>query len=472
VNKISKQEREMTFEKKQLKSLEKMKSKTKTPLYFAVIIILILLVDIVDNFTTNIPGNIQKDYIIDFLITNGTFTDYNKAYSFHSGISVISYVIGLITPFYKSLGDKYGRKPLFVISTIGMTIGLFTIMLAPSYFIFMLGTCITTFFLGHDIQILYILEEAPAKHRAKVYSFVKCLGGLSSLLIPVFRTTLMKNQSELWRKVYLVPAIMGVVVIFLVLFFARETEVFTEERYKYLQIPYEERERIKLEEKEKAKEWGIVPAIKYIFKHKQLKTLLIIKCLFDVAILAVQNYNSIMGEFWGMNNDEDITRALYFFPIFYCISLIISGILADKIGRKKTILIFGFITLITFGLFIFFCSQYNNESFKGDVPVIAGIMYGLYLGGYWIGRDYMEIMATEMVPTEIRSSIIGAFSLLVYSGMAIGFGLNAVLPLITGSIWLSSLIITVPTVLVAVILLLIKVKETKGADYSKIVDAE
>lgn len=453
--------RELAFEKKQLIRLEKYRSKPKTKLYFITIVILILLVDILDNFTTNTPGNITSCFINEFFVVNKGVS-YTDGLATHNLVCLITYAIGLITPFYKALGDKYGRKPLFVISTLGMTFGLFTIFLCKTYLVFIIGTCITTFFLGHDIQILYILEEAPAKHRAKIYSLVKCLGGLSSLMIPLLRQTMMHDDSSLWRNVYLLPAISGIFIAILVILFAKETEVFVQERYDYLQIPYEERQRIKKEEKEKAKESGIGPAIKYIFKHKALRDLLIIKCIFDIAILAVQNYNSIMANDF-LFTEANISKAEYFFPIFYCLSVIVSGILADKIGRKVTILIFSSITLITFILFIVFCSKQMD-------PVVVGIMYGLYLGGYWIGRDYMEIMATEMVPTEIRSSIIGAFSLLVYSGMAIGYAANTVLIAVLAKVWLPSLIITVPAVTVAIILLLIKVKETKGVDYSEIKD--
>jgi len=448
---------QIKFEKRQYAYLKKTKSKPRTTIYFVAIILLILLVDILDNFSTNTPGNITSCFINEFFVY-GRDMSYTDGLAYHNLISLITYAIGLITPFYKALGDKYGRKPLFIISTIGMTFGLFTIFLCQSYLVFIIGTCITTFFLGHDIQILYILEEAPSKHRAKIYSIVKCLGGLSSLMIPLLRETVMNNDEALWRNVYLLPAVSGLIVALLVFFFARETEVFVNERLEYLEMSPEEREE-EIKEKNKNKS-GIGPAIKYIFAHKQLRDLLIIKCIFDIAILAVQNYNSIMANDFSFS-EANISKAEYFFPIFYCISVIVSGILADKIGRKKTILIFGSITLVTFTLFIFFCSKSLN-------PVIVGIMYGLYLGGYWIGRDYMEIMATEMVPTDIRSSTIGAFSLLVYTGMAIGYAANTILIAVLKSVWLPSIIITAPAVLVSIILLLFKVKETKGVDYNEI----
>ena len=104
---------------------------------------------------------------------------------------------------------------------------------------------------------------------------------------------------------------------------------------------------------------------------------------------------------------------------------------------------------------------------SGWNPYLVGIAYGLYIGGYWIGRDYMEIISTEMVPTEIRASIVGAVGLLVYVGMAVGFVFVNV-GILFAPIWLVCLIFSVPCVGVAVVLLMLKVKETKGTDYEKI----
>ena len=100
-----------------------------------------------------------------------------------------------------------------------------------------------------------------------------------------------------------------------------------------------------------------------------------------------------------------------------------------------------------------------------------GIGYGLYLDGNWIGRDYMEIISTEMVPTQIRASIIGAEGLLVYIGMGAGFAFVNIgmlfLPL-----WLVCSIFALPCILISVLLLARKVKETMGVDYEEITGEE
>ncbi|MBQ3385108.1 MAG: MFS transporter [Erysipelotrichaceae bacterium] len=452
-------------EQEEISRLKKAKSKKSGKYYFIILIGLILLVDIIDNITTNATGSVTSAFIREFFIEGhlfGNTYDLNSGLALHNTINLIGYVIGLLTPFYKAQADRYGRKPLFVISTLGMTVGLLTVYFSKSYFVFLLGNFIMTFFLSHDIQIIYLLEEAPSKYRATVYSFIKGLGGLSAILLPLMRDFLLHNNETLWRNIFLLPGIAGLIICVLVFLFARETETFVDGRLAYLQIPYEERQKQKKELKRQKKadsnKAGIVNAIKFIFSNKELRNLIIIKTIFDAAIIAVTNYEPIMTEA-GMT-PENKTIALYFYPVIYCVSVMISGILADRWGRKKTIVLFGTICFITFAMFVVSARKLWN-------PQIVGLMYGLYLGGYWIGRDYMEIVSTEMVPTEIRASIVGAEGLLVYIGMALGFAFVNV-GILFMPIWLTCLVFIVPCVSISIVLFSMKIRETKGIDYRSI----
>ena len=464
---VRKLEKRRLFEERQYNRLQAIKAKGRYVGYLGVLIGIILLVDLLDNFVTSVNSNVTSCYINEFFVNGRLFGrdyTYEEGLALNSTFNLVGYVIGLLVPFYKALGDKFGRKPLFIISTLGMATGLIVVFFSKTYFGFLIGSFIISFFISHDIQIIYILEEAPSAKRATIYSLLKGLGALGTFFIPLLRMTVMKNDPTLWRNIYLLPGICGIIISVVVFFFAKESKVFVDDRLEYLEIPFEERIAKEKAEKEakkaNANKSGIFNAIKYIFQHKELRALVIIKTIFDAAIIAMTYYESIMAS--ANMSTSDITKALFPYPLIYCVSVILSGFLADKIGRKKIIVIFGSLCVISFGLFVY--SANNHASFN---PYLIGAFYGLYIGGYWIGRDYMEIISTEMVPTDIRASIIGAEGLLVYVGMAVGFAFVNI-GILFMPIWLTCLIFSVPCIALSVILLSFKVKETKGVDYESI----
>lgn len=319
-----------------------------------------------------------------------------------------------------------------------------------------------TFFLGSDIQIIYVLEEAPSKHRAKIYSVLKAIGALGVAFIPLLRNLAMHNDSTQWRQIFMLPGVVGILVGVLILLLAKETRVFIKQKHEYLSVPLAERIEIeqkkRLEKKANANKNGVINAIKYIWQHKEVRILIITKCVFDTALAAMTYHESVMFKA-GMST-EKITTVEFFYPFIYAATIFISGFIADKFGRKRTIQIFGSICVATFILFMVSTNRLMS-------PTFIGWMYGFYLGGYWIGRDYMEIMVTEMVPTDIRASVIASGAVYMAVSMAFGYAFMA-LSVLFIPIWLACVILAVPMVTLSIILLTFKVKETAGVDYSTI----
>ncbi len=453
-------------EQRQLEKLTRIQSKGAWVGYFGMLLFLVGFVNIIDEVTSNLSVSVQSSFVTEFFVNKGFL---GKAYSFeeglslHTSISVISYVFGVITPFYKALADKWGRKPLFAISTFGMSIGLFIIFFSPNYLIFLLGYGIIGFFYSHDIQIIYILEEAPDKHRAMIYSILKSLGIFGVVCIPVLRSLLMGNDPTQWRKIFMLPAICGVIATALIIIFARDTKVFLKERTAYLSIPYEvrqaEKQRIKEEKKAQRNQAGVFNAVKYIFANKDTKSLIISHIIFDAGMPAIALYYESSMHIAGMTT-EDITKALFVLPVVYALLTLCSGFVADFIGRKRTVTIAGVLCVGGFILFAVGINQLWN-------PYLIGGLCGLYQGCYWIGRDYMNIMMTEKVPTDIRASVVGAEGLLLIIGLAVGYLLTILGMLIT-EVWLTCLLIAIPCVIVSVIILILKVRETKGANLDEV----
>ena len=344
-----------------------------------------------------------------------------------------------------------------------MAAGLLVIHLSSSYIMFLVGFAIISFFMGHDIQIIYILEEAPDKHRAKIYSFLKSFGILGVILIPTLRDMLMGNDATKWREIFLVPAIIGFAASVLVTVFAKDTKVFINERTAYLCRPYEERQRekeLKKEQKQAQRnQSGVFNGVKYIFANRDTKMLIISHIIFDSAMPAIALYFESSMHRAGMST-ADITKALFMVPVIYAAITFISGFIADKAGRKTTVTLFSATCVTGYILFV-------AGILLGWNPYLVGSFAGLYQGSYWIGRDYMNVMMTEKVPTDIRASVVGAEGLLVIIGLVFGYGFTIV-GMTVMPIWWACLAVSIPTVSIAAIMFALKVKETKGVNLDEI----
>ena len=449
-------------EKKELSRLKKVQMKGNGSKYFFVLLVLIAIVNIIDEVTSNLTVTVQSSFITEFFVSNpfmGKFYTYEDGLAFHSGISVFTYALGLVTPFYKALADKWGRKPLFALSTLGMALGLLVINLSSSYIMFLIGFAIISFFMGHDIQIIYILEEAPARHRAKIYSFLKSFGILGVILIPALRDSLMGDDPTKWRDIFLVPSLIGFFAVLLVILFAKDTKVFVNERVAYLSRPLKERqeEKRKLQNEKKAQrnQSGVINGVKYIFSNSDTKNLIISHIIFDSAMPAIALYFESSMHRAGMST-SGITKALFMVPVIYASITFLSGFIADKAGRKVTVTLFSTTCVVGYSLFV-------AGILLGWNPYLVGSFAGLYQGSYWIGRDYMNVMMTEKVPTDIRASVVGAEGLLVIIGLVVGYG-AIILGMTLMPIWWACLLISIPAVTVAAVMFALKVKETKGAD--------
>ena len=181
--------------------------------------------------------------------------------------------------------------------------------------------------------------------------------------------------------------------------------------------------------------------------------------IFDAAMPGIALYVEYSMHSAGMSTSE-ITKALFMVPVIYAAITFLSGCIADKAGRKTTVTLYS-VTCIT--RYILFVVGILN----GWNPYFIGSLAGLYQGSYWIGRDYMNVMMTEKVPTDIRASVVGAEGLLVIIGLVFGYGAT-IIGMTQMQIWTACLAVSIPAVAVAAILFAFNVKETKGANLDEI----
>lgn len=457
----------MANKEKELRQLSKLKAEAarKKPLhYIGFAMVVLTIIYIVDEITSNMNAAMQPYVLFDlFNITsrNVNSPEYTSAFNVVAPIQVFSNLLLIITPFYKALSDKYGRKLFLMLNTIGMGLGMCIVMTAQNVVWYILGMLFMMFFTPNDMQVLYIMETAPKEKRA-TYSFIaKGIALVSVSLIGVFsRMFLRETVPSSWRMVYLIPVVSALVIGFLSYFFMRETPVFVEQRIGYLSLTDAEREQKKKEDKANgtSEEGGVFKAIRFIFTNRQLRWILIAGFIFFATTFYTSYYATVLE---GAMSTDMVATALVIYPFFNGLVTILSGFFSDKLGRKKVCLILGSLTILGLLAFVLSCRL-------GFGPVAAGIAYGCSIGGLWSMSDTLILtMPAESTPSGMRSSVMGTISVLIGAGMFLGQAIFIVcqnfLPMD-----ILFMIICLPFMILSLAILLIKVKETKDADLDNI----
>lgn len=448
--------------KKELSKWQSVAAKGTPSYYLVLMIVIVGMVYIVDELTSNITSTVQSAVVNDFFVSNGV--DFNTGLSNMSLMMMPAYVFYFILPFYKSLADRLGRKPFLVLNTLGMATGMAFLWFSANIYVYIAGCMIIRFFIPNDIQVMYIMEAAPEKHRAKLCSITKACGYVGVSSIPLLRLVMMDNDATKWREIFIVPVIAGIVVAVICLVFIRETPVFLKQRIAALKTDLGE--EVNEEEKTAAPKGktGVFHAIKFIATHKQLRWIAISAFVFACAIAVTGYYEAIMTT-GGMETAE-VTQALFIFPLMNALFTLIGGFMTDRLGRKRSLAILAVISMGTLILFILAAG-------KGMNPYLVGGFYGVFVGCFWSVSDLLYLMLPgESTPTNLRASVLGTMSLILFAGSMTSTLVVSIAMRFVSSLGLLCLTVCIPFLVLSLLLVMFKVRETKGVDMGKITGEE
>ena len=451
---------------KEIEKRERQLSKPRGKFYFPYLLLIVSLVYITDEIASQVGTLMKTEIANDMLSQFG-----GSSVGVLDTLSMFSVPFLMLGILYKPLSDRFGRKPFLVINTLGMAVGLLIVYLSGSIPVYVVGACVIQFFVPHDMQAVYIMEAAPDKHRAKIFSVIKCLSMLGVMLIPLLRRLLMHETAQ-WRRVYLIPAVIGLVTGFFALFFAKETDAFNRSRLNFL--------RGDAEANGTEAEGGILPALKFVWKHRQLRWLFIALACAETGFTLTIDYEVILTygyaghalrtgafgdlaaavEHAGVN---EVTAALFLFPVGCALGQLIPGFIADKKSRKAAALTCSVLSML---LLLSFMLSAN----AGLSPQIAGFLAGACIGFFWSNIDTLTMMAGESAPTALRSSILTSANLATGLGVGVSYGVT--LPLLTvfgnGAAGVVILCAALPGLAASCVILALKTHDTKGVDLSRI----
>ena len=455
---------------KLLKELNRGKGKY----YLLILFVILTFIYIVDEISSNINTTLQPYVILDLFRVPGADVnskEYASALGKFTVITMFSYVMMLIAPFYKALADRFGRRLFLILNTTLMSVGMLICMIAPHYIVYIIGALVITFVKSNDMQVMYIIETAPKEHRAKICNTTKAIALVSVSLIGVFKMMFFRSSDiTTWRMVFLIPVIIGLVVSVIAIPFIRETPVFIEKRLSALGEKTEQRDTGSKTigdslEKPSETNGGVGKAFKLIFSDKQLRNIMIASVAFALVTGITSYYMTVLeaSRQTGVITEDVLNLILVIFPFVNGIFTMICGFISDSAGRKKACFIFSAIAGV--GLVMFVLGAYF-----GAPSYIIGIGYGMFIGTLWSITDTLVlVMPAESTPTNMRASVMGVMSLLLSAGMAISIILFALGVNIVGSkhIGMLSIAICIPLMILSCILLS-KVEETKGNDLDEI----
>ena len=457
-------ERTREKERRELERLDYEAGRARPARYLLFVMIVLTVIYIVDEITSNINAAMQP-YVLFDLFSIGSRSvnspEYTRAINTVAPWQVASNLFLIITPFYKALSDKYGRRIFLMINTVGMGVGMLIVMTSKSVVQYILGMLFMLFFTPNDMQVLYIMETAPKAKRA-TYSFIaKGIALISVSLVGVLsKAFLREDVPASWKMVYLIPVIVALVIGSGSFFLVRETPVFLEQRRAWLSLTPDERAARAAEDQKNAtsEEGGVFRAIKFIFKNRQLRWILIAGFLFFATTFYTSYYATVLE---GAMSTDLVATALIIYPFFNGLVTIASGFFSDRLGRKKVCLLLGSLALAGLALFVLACRL-------GWGPIAAGVAYGCSIGGLWSMSDTIILtMPAESSPSGMRSSVMGTISVMIGAGMFIGQVLFIVLQNFF-SMDLLFLFICVPFMALSLLVLMTKVKETRDVDLDSI----
>ena len=459
-----------TKEEKEIAKLERAEKFHNAKNYFIILIVVLTIVYIVDELASNVRGTVSSFTICDLFHTTFGSPEYDKASGTLDLVTMAGYLIYLVSPFYKSLADKYGRRLFLIINTLGMGVGMLVSIISHNIALYILGTVIMTFFTPNDVQVIYIMECAPKQHRAKLCSITKGIALISVSLLGLFvKMYVDRDNPGTWRNVYVIPIILAFVIGLAAIFLVKETPVFTKKRLEYLRSS--ETERQALAEAEKAAESkeqnvSVMGAFRYIFKTRQTRYIAIVAILMAIATGYTGKFQNMIevGITKGAITESGSETILMFYPLINGIFTLFGGFLTDALGRKRSALILGLWAALGLGVFAWGCSAEIN-------PYITGFAYGFSIAGLWSISDMIYFVITsESTPTEIRASVVGSMQLLGMFGTGLNMLYNALVTMIAGSMNLPFVLTAsyLPLMAVSLIIMMWKVKETRDVDLDNV----
>jgi MFS family permease len=409
--------------------------------YFRYLIFVLMLVQILDTYSTLYPGSIPSLIVAEFF--PGVPANITSSIVTLAG-SITS--IGMYLLFFNQyLVDKVGRKRMLAITILGMSIASLGMFLSVSYLMYVTFQFFLYFFFMSDIWLIYANEESKQTKRALNTNIILMAGLLGAIIMVIFRFIFVTDVNPNWRGMTLFPMIFGIPLSIVIYFTLKETTEF--------QSMKEDTER------HSRSFFGDIKSVFQIEHKISFISLLVISFLFGFSNLFIGLFEKYIADVGSIPQSQ--INILFFLTIFtVMIAYLTNGFLADRIGRKPLLYLWSF--LLPFSVIVWVLGAINSS----NAFLIVLIGYAISHISYWGLWGIIRIIAVELMPTDRRGTGIGIRSLIGAVGITAGLLLSSFIVLVLG-LGLTFIIFVFGNLLIIPLGFLF-VKETKGVDLKDI----
>ena len=410
-----------------------MKSIKKRATVMLSISVLIILIQFIDSYCTEIFGRTQSLSVKEFLMdARGMGADEGVAYM--SRMMLPFYFIGMLTPFVRSYADIVGRKVMLAFNVALLAIGSVICMLADSLMLYLLGNGILILGYSLDVHMIYIVDMLPADKRATVRGICGGAAMAAAMCIPLFRSLVVGESGYGWQRLFLVGIIGGAICLALVLIY---------------RMPESEKDTKEVHMQSNAGQAGsddghihFIRTMRNIWQQTETRRLLIGISVVGIATAGITYYNEPMCAFSGMG-EKSVNMVLFIQPLTAMVINVLIGILADRIHRMYVVRI-GIVLSLVSG--IAFTAGVGHT----DSVLLIGILWGCMYGFYFSAEELINMMVMESVDSSVRGRA-SALSTFAY-GIGDQLGIFAI-SLVVGALGMkwAKMIFLVPLVFAAIL---------------------
>ncbi|TFG06576.1 MAG: MFS transporter [Promethearchaeota archaeon] len=415
----------------------------RTRAYFAYLIVVLILVEILDTYATVIVGAFPSKIAEEFL---SQYSENEQNAIMALGASIASVGAYLIF-FNQYLSDKFGRKIMLVITVLGMATASLLMILSTNYFQYVIFVFLLNFFQLSDIWLIYINEEAKKDKRA-FYTNILLIGGLTGAVIMVIlRSIFITDTVSNWRAMLWFPIILGFPLALLIALTIKETK-----QYEIM------KQEGKLREK-KGKSFR--QEVKEVFQTSNKKAytaILVMSFIYGSSLVYLQLFEKYIADV-GTLSQSQVTLIFVWSILAVFIAYGLNALLLDKIGRKP--LLYVWAVLMPISVITWVLGALTQQAF-----ILVQIGYALTHVCYWGLLGVFRISTLELIPTEKRGTALGLRSLCNALGTTATLLLSSMMILFMGLG--NTFIIFALTFVILIPLNYLYGVETKGIELSEI----